>query len=362
MLVHDGAVEGGVRILQRIFCGVAARCGLRPEAVGVGAVAETEVVVLASHRPCVPPLVDEPTLLGLFVRCVELSGVQGDKSAECVDPLVQARVAPAVTGNDAGVVRSFENIESRFGGLDAHVIDVHDHPSVHQTSDRVRAEVGQAVRIALRTRGVHRKRHSGWEYREKILCAVDLGGQHIVLGNAGAWFRLPELPGAQVVADVDGHSGDAAVETGTAEGVVELVRDDHLPDTEVVQLVQAAVDVVLGALRNTVAHRATEGFGHLHPEGDGQLSVGGHLPGLFRRAHDAEPTPAGTAVLGVDVVLEFACLLRLDPDGLHLVTGISLARIQLAQDTIGDKEIGEDSQPAAPGPLDPLVVRLLVRQ
>jgi len=55
-------------------------------------------------------------------------------------------------------------------------------------------------------------------------------------------------------------------------------------------------------------------------------------------------------------------LLRLDPDGLHLVTGISLARIQLAQDTIGDKEIGEDSQPAAPGPLDPLVVRLLVRQ
>ncbi len=78
--------------------------------------------------------------------------------------------------------------------------------------------------------------------------------------------------------------------------------------------------------------------------------------------HDAVPTAAGTAVLRVDVALELAHVVGLQSHGLHVVAGVVLERVELAELVVLDQEVDEDPLSTAPGAFEPLPVRALVGQ
>ena len=86
------------------------------------------------------------------------------------------------------------------------------------------------------------------------------------------------------------------------------------------------------------------------------------LPRLPRAAHDPVEALAGPAALGVDVVLHRVHVLRLQAHGVHVVAGVVLDRVELAELVVLDEQVHEDPLAAAPGALEPLVVGALVGQ
>ena len=88
---------------------------------------------------------------------------------------------------------------------------------------------------------------------------------------------------------------------------------------------------------------------------------------MIRRASNGslamrnQPLP-GPAVLGVDVVHELVDVLVLQAHRVHLVARVLLERIDLAEDLVLHEQVHEHPQAAHVGPLDPLVVALLVGQ
>ena len=87
-----------------------------------------------------------------------------------------------------------------------------------------------------------------------------------------------------------------------------------------------------------------------------------HPAGLPRAAHDPVEALAGTAELGVDVVLQLVHVLRLQADRVHVVAGVVLDRVELAELVVLDEQVDEDPLPAAPRALEPAVVGALVGQ
>src|SRR4029078_4521897 len=126
------------------------------------------------------------------------------------------------------------------------------------------------------------------------------------------------------VAVVDDDAGRARVARHAGEAVVELVDDLHAAHPEVVDLLQARVDLVGRALGLPVLHAAVEQLGDLDPHHDGELARVDNAPRLRRRLDDAAPALARAAVLRVDVVLQLAEAPGLQPHAVHLVAGVLL--------------------------------------
>ena len=184
----------------------------------------------------------------------------------------------------------------------------------------------------------------------------------VVVLRAGALLRLPEGAGRQELADVDRRAEGARVEADAAQRVVELVAQEHAAHAQLVQLVQTAVDVVLAALRDVQDLLAAERLGGLDAQDDGQLALLDDLAGLRGVGDDPEPALARAAVHLVDVGLHVVRLLRLQADGGHLVAAAVLEGVDRADHAVGDEVVDEHPLAAAPGPLDPGVVVLLVGQ
>ncbi len=166
-----------------------------------------------------------------------------------------------------------------------------------------------------------------------------LGGQsggepeadRVVVLGAGAGLRAPEGARGQELAGVDRHALGPRVEPDAAQGVVELVAQEHAAHAQLVQLVQAAVDVGHGAAGVVQHLPAAERFGGLHSEYDGELALLDDLARLIGLGDDPEPALAGAAVHGVAVVLEFVRLLYLEPDRGHLVAAAVLEEVERAE-------------------------------
>ena len=77
---------------------------------------------------------------------------------------------------------------------------------------------------------------------------------------------------------------------------------------------------------------------------------------------DPVPAAAGAAVLRVDVVLEQVHVLGLQPDRVHVVAGVALERVELAELVVLDEQVDQDPLAGPPGALHPLVVGALVGQ
>ena len=116
------------------------------------------------------------------------------------------------------------------------------------------------------------------------------------------------------------------------------------------------------ALRRVVVHLAAERLGHLDAHDHGHLALVDHAPGLVGVGHDPVEALARAAGLRVDVVLHLAHPPGLEADGVHLVTGVLLERVDLAQDRVLDQQVHEHPLARPPRALEPLVVALLVGQ
>ena len=109
-------------------------------------------------------------------------------------------------------------------------------------------------------------------------------------------------------------------------------------------------------------HRAAEQHAGLDAHDHRELALVDDPAGLVGVGDDAVPALAGAAVLRVDVALELAHVLGLQRDRLHVVAGVVLDRVELAELVVLDEQVREDPQAAAPGALHPLVVGALVGQ
>jgi hypothetical protein len=202
--------------------------------------------------------------------------------------------------------------------------------------------------------------------------AGQLGGQEAVgdrvvgdlPGRAGA--GVPPRAGREELADVDDDPGRALVEADAAEGVVELVAEEHARHPEGLDLVQAAVDVGPGAAGDAEGLLAAERLGHLDAEDDGELARPDDVGRLLGARDDAVPALAGAAVLPVDEGLEVVGGLGLATHRVHVVARVAARgrddRLDRAHARVGDEVVDHDPLAAAPGPLDPPVVHLLVGQ
>ena len=263
------------------------------------------------------PLVDE---------ALGVARVRGDDAAELVDPRQRRRGAPAVRGDHARVVERLDQVERGVAALDAHVVGVEDHPLLRHPADRELAELGQAERVAERALGIDRQdaaRHELLDHvaRDRVV-VVDLDRSRrvvVLVGWALAGLEIPEPARRVEVAEVDQRAGRAVVAGDAGERVVELVRDLHLPDAAVVEMVDLLADRVLVAGGDAGEHPAGEGLGDLHAEDDGELALVDHLAGLERVGDDPVEALAGPARLRVDVVLQAIGLVELDLDGLRVV-------------------------------------------
>ncbi len=284
--------------------------------------------------------------------------VLGDEAAEGVDALGPVEVHPAVRGEHAGVGGGLEDVEDPAGGLDAHVVDLEHHLALHHAAYGVLAEVGEPTGVALGVRGVG----GDLGARGQVGLRLGGGGADGVVGlRAGALLGLPEGAGRQELADVDGRSEAARVEADPAQRVVELVAQEHAAHTEVVQLVEALVDVLLAALGDVEDLLAAERLGGLHAQDHGELALLYDRAGLRAVGDDPEPALAGAAVLLVDERLEVVGQLGLEPDRGHLVAAAVLEEVDRADHAVGDEVVDEDPLAAAPGALHPGVVVRLMR-
>ncbi len=219
---------------------------------------------------------------------------------------------------------------------------------------------GEAAGVAAGVVVVGRHRHPVGQQGRGLGRSGQADG--VVGLRPGAPLRRPERAGGEELPGVDGGADGARIEADAAQRVVELVAEEHAAHAERVQLVEAAVDVLLVALGDVEDLLAAEGFGRLHAEHHGEPALPDDVAGLLRVGDDAEPAFARAAVHAVDVVLELVGLPRLEADGGHLVAAAVLVRVERAQQAVGDEVVDEDALAAAPGTLDPRVVVLLVAQ
>ncbi len=196
-----------------------------------------------------------------------------------------------------------------------------------------------------------------------MVVVVDARGLLVGLpGRPGARLHVPVSAGLVAVPAVHDRAGASRVARHSDQRVVELVHQLHLADPEPVDLVQLAVDLGPVALGLVVVDLAPEGLGDLDAQDHGQLALVDHAPGLERIGHDPEPALPGTAALGVDVVLQLVDALVLKAHAVHLVAGVLLQGVELAEHLVLHEEVHVDAQAAHPCPLEPPVVGLLVGQ
>lgn len=221
--------------------------------------------------------------------------------------------------------------------------------------------LAQALRIAVRPSGIDGEDELDGEDRGEGR-RQHPGRDRVIAPGPGALLRLPPRAGRQELPGVDEDPLRPLVETHPAQRVVELVAQEHAAHPEGMQLVEAGVDVGPVALGHTENLLAAERFRGLHAEDDGELALLDHAARLGRRGDDTEPALPRPAREAVDMVLQAVCRARLPPDVDHVVARGLPRREQLAERGIGDQVGHEHPLPAAPGPLDPLVVHLLVGQ
>lgn len=248
----------------------------------------------------------------------------------------------------------------RLGRLDAHVVDLDHHVALHQPLDRVLTEAGQTALVALRVAVVRGHLGACGEQLGHLCRGGRIAGGVVVLRTA-ALLRAPEGAGGEELADVHGRSDGAGVHPHPAQGVVELVAQEHAAHTQLVQLVQTAVDVGLAALGDVEDLLAAEGLRGLDAEHHGELALRDDLAGLGRVGDDTEEALALSAVDLVDVVLHLVGLAGLETDGVHLVAA-AVPDIDRAQQAVGDQVVDQHLLAAAPGALQPRVVILLVAE
>ena len=188
------------------------------------------------------------------------------------------------------------------------------------------------------------------------------GGLLLVALAHRARAHVPVAVRLLLVAAVDDHARLAPVTGHARERVVELVDELHLADAHPVQLVDRLVDHLLRAGGLAVVDVAVEELRHLDPLHDRELALVDHAAGLERIVDQPQPSLAGPAVLGVDVVLERVQVTVLQARAVHLVAAVPLERIEVAERLVLDQQVHEDPEAAAPRALDPLVIRVLVRQ
>ena len=221
--------------------------------------------------------------------------------------------------------------------------------------DQVVAERAEPARVAVRRRRIDRQRPAGQQLAEQVAdehVARGARQRHLLvvglLVGALAGLHVPELAGLVEVAGVDDDAGRAAVARHAAEAVVELVDQLHVAHAEVVvDLVEAPVDVGVGAVADAVVQPAVEEVRDLDAGDDRELAGVDDAPRLERVGHDPEPALARAALLRVDVALQRAQVLGLQAHAVHLVAGVAPVRIQRAQRVVLDEEVHEDPLAAA---------------
>ena len=210
---------------------------------------------------------------------------------------------------------------------------------------------------------------------------ADRAGDAVVVVLVAVALILLEVPEAAARQELPAVHDDplrATVAGDAGQLVVELVRDLHLSDAGVPQLIEDAVDVLLGATRvgrwqagavQDALVTAVERLGYFHPLNHGKLALVDDLAGLERVVDDAEPALARPALLSVDVVLKLIDPRDFAADRVHLVAvGLWLALdhrhigIDLAQNAVLDHEVHEDAQAPQVGAFKPAVIRRLVRE
>ncbi len=259
----------------------AARGGPAADAVHVGAEAVADAVGVP-QRLRAAGLGDE--LLGAV-------HVLGGEPAEPVDAFGPVEVHPAVRGQDARVGRGLEEVEDAVGGLDAHVVDLEHHVALHHAAHGVLAQPGQPAHVALCVRVVRGDLHA----RGEALLGRGGGGETdgVVVLRAGAALGPPEGAGGQELSGIDGGAERPGVETHAAQRVVELVAQEHAAHTQVVQLVEARVDVLTAALGDVQDHLAAERLRRLHAQHHGESALLDHLTRLRAVGDDTEPSLPG---------------------------------------------------------------------
>jgi hypothetical protein len=178
--------------------------------------------------------------------------------------------------------------------------------------------------------------------------------------RAEARRHRPVVARLLLVAAVGDDAGRPVVTGDAGQRVVELVRQLHLANTHPVHLLQLAVDRRPVALGHVVVLAAVEDLGRLDAHDHRELAGVDHLAGLEGCLDDAIPALAWAALLRVDVVLQRQHVLRLETHRVHLVAGVPLDGVDVAQGRVVDEQIGEEPQPAPPRALEVLVVGLLV--
>ena len=245
------------------------------------------------------------------------------------------------------------------------MVELGHHAALDHPLEGVLAEVAEALGVADRTGRIDGRDRPGREHG--IQAGREDAADDRVVGHLPglARARVPPRAGREELADVDDESRCALVEPDAAQGVVELVAEEHRGDAERLDLVEATVDVGLGALWDAEHLLAAERLGHLDAQNDGELAGLDDVGRLLRAGHDPEPALASAAVLRVDVGLECVGVRGLAPDRVHVVARVLARggndRLDGAHAGVGDQVVDHDPLAAAPGPLDPLVVHLLVQ-
>ena len=152
----------------------------------------------------------------------------------------------------------------------------------------------------------------------------------------------------------------ARLEGGAREGVAHPVGDEDAPQPEAVEVVEAAVDLRAGALRQARDLAAAERIGGLHADQHGELPALDHAACLLRAVDEPEPAAARTAALGVHVPLEPAQPRDLQLHRCRLVAGVGPQRLELAERLVLDGLRHDEPLAGLPHPLQPDVVGLLV--
>jgi hypothetical protein len=190
------------------------------------------------------------------------------------------------------------------------VVHLDQHVVRHHARDQVAAELGEPHRVALlagRVGGhalVGERLRDGVEVGEHGELTLAERAHLLTLAAARAGPGLDVGARLETVEDVDEGALGAALERRTGERVVRPMGHEHAAHAEPLVFTQAAVDVLLRALRLPVLQAAAEEVGGLDADDHGQLAARDRATSLRRAVHQPEPALAGTAALGIYVVLQ----------------------------------------------------------
>ena len=270
--------------------------------------------------------------------------------------------------DDTGVVVGGGDGQRGGSGGTVHVVELDEVVVLDHLVDDVGPEACDAADVALRAVAVDGQLTAVEQRGER---AVDQRGQRTagrdvdlgrVLVLRRARRQRPETPGLLAVARVDHDPELTGDHLGAAEGVVELVDGEEGADAEIVDLLEPRVDLRLVALGDVVDLAAAEDARDLDALDDGELALVDHPARLERVGDDAEPPLAGSARLGVDVVLQRVQVPALDLHRVHVVAGVAGRGHQRAQRLVVDQIGDHETQAGLPGPFDAGVVVALLGQ